>query len=140
MTYLIRDISPEEERRRERKKIPLPVAHLWDGTDTRCRMWSTGGIQKKNHYRVRATPEGRKVCNLCLGEPSLDQGFREALLRDPDPPPPPLAAPVASSAVETLLRKLGQADALFDVSERQVFDEEDIRLLRLLLSGPGEPF
>ena len=48
-------------------------------------MWSTGGIQKKSNYRVRATPEGRRVCNLCLGEPSLDRGFQEALLRDPDP-------------------------------------------------------
>lgn len=136
MTYLIRDISPEEERRRERKRIPLPVAHLWDGTDTRCRMWSTGGIQKKNRYFARATPEGRKVCNLCLGEPALDQGFWEALLRDPDPSPPSAPAGNTSAVRETLLRKLGPVNALFDASGLQVLDEKDIGALCLVLCEP----
>lgn len=140
MQYLLRIIGPKEARRREKKGFGPPVAHLWDGTDTQCRMWSTGGIQKIESYVARATPDGRPVCKLCLGEPPLDKGFQEAMLRDPDPSQTPAPAWDTSATREALLRKLGQADALFDVSERQVFDEEDIRLLRLLLSGHGEPF
>lgn len=143
MAYILRGIGSKEERRRVRKGYPpLPSAHLWDGTDTKCRMWSTGGIQKKDNYRVCATPEGRQICKLCLGESSLDEPLQGALPRDPDPLiVQPAKSPGHESAWtrENLLRKLGKADALYDVSELKVFDEEDVRLLRLLLEDPNYP-
>ena len=40
------------------------AAHIWTGTDTACKMLSTGGIRlgiKKPH----SSPEGRKICAMC---------------------------------------------------------------------------
>lgn len=45
------------------KKKP-PVAHIWEGNDTRCRMWSTGGIVKKDRYEVVATTD-HEICQIC---------------------------------------------------------------------------
>jgi len=40
------------------------VAHHWTGTDTYCRMASTGGLNKKK-YEVHTTDKGRKICTMC---------------------------------------------------------------------------
>lgn len=39
-------------------------AHLWDGNDTACRMYSTGGLSKKRY--VVADDGGRKLCGNCV--------------------------------------------------------------------------
>lgn len=53
MTYLVHPRKPSKK------------AHLWDGLDTYCRMYSTGGISARSHFRVFADPQGRPVCALC---------------------------------------------------------------------------
>lgn len=40
------------------------AVHLWDGSDTFCRMHSTGGLASR-HYTVSPTSEGRHICSLC---------------------------------------------------------------------------
>lgn len=40
-------------------------AHLWNGSDTVCRMWSTGGLRARRQFLVCDTPEGRKICHMC---------------------------------------------------------------------------
>lgn len=51
-------------KRRDRGRPP--VAHIWDGIDTLCRMHSTGGISRPG--RVTESTEGRSVCRLCRGD------------------------------------------------------------------------
>lgn len=41
------------------------VAHLWNGTDTACRMFSTGGMRKKRQ-RLSDSLLGKKICTMCL--------------------------------------------------------------------------
>lgn len=41
-------------------------AHLWNGIDTFCRMWSTGGLNtKKGDFILSSTACGKEVCSLC---------------------------------------------------------------------------
>lgn len=40
------------------------AAHYWNGDDSLCRMFSTGGLSKSN-YLVSGDVAGRKVCALC---------------------------------------------------------------------------
>ena len=40
------------------------VAHLWTGSDTVCRMFSTGGMKKKG-YEVFPETGGLPICSLC---------------------------------------------------------------------------
>jgi hypothetical protein len=40
-------------------------AHLWDGDDTVCRMWSTGGLAKRK-YSVQRKDLGLPVCSMCV--------------------------------------------------------------------------
>lgn len=64
MFYLVK------KGRRARKNA---VAHLWDGQDTICRLFSTGGLNDKFYQtamsREHLDPEGKKielpVCKLC---------------------------------------------------------------------------
>lgn len=39
-------------------------AHLWDGLDTFCRMWSTDGLGSS--YDLFPTNWGRGICKMCL--------------------------------------------------------------------------
>ena len=39
-------------------------AHLWNGSDTACRMGSTGGL-RMSEYAVVEDKEGRQVCSIC---------------------------------------------------------------------------
>ena len=40
------------------------VAHVWTGTDTACRMYSTGGMRKKR-YKLFTDPMGKPLCVMC---------------------------------------------------------------------------
>lgn len=40
-------------------------AHLWDGVDTVCRMYSTGGMSRKKKT-VSQSAHGRPICSMCL--------------------------------------------------------------------------
>lgn len=80
MKYLLRrDFTSTQKKRRQ----PRPaVAHLWHGTDTLCRMWSTGGITKEKRYRVSDSPEDRPICQMCRDRQinaSLNEQFKAAV-------------------------------------------------------------
>lgn len=47
------------------------TAHIWTGSDTACRQYSTGGIKHPHRYTVTDTPDGRQVCKNCRGADSL---------------------------------------------------------------------
>ena len=40
------------------------VVHFWTGTDTVCRMYSTGGI-KSQDFDIVTTTLGRNICTQC---------------------------------------------------------------------------
>ena len=57
---------------RERKGI----AHIWDGVDTLCRMYSTGGINKhrqRNKWVISDDKMNRKVCLMCVKGKSVQR-------------------------------------------------------------------
>jgi hypothetical protein len=39
-------------------------AHIWTGSDTVCRLWSTGGLTQSD-YSVHDDSMGRKICQKC---------------------------------------------------------------------------
>ena len=39
-------------------------AHIWNVTDTACRMWSTNGL-KKEWFSTHETTLGREICFMC---------------------------------------------------------------------------
>ncbi len=41
------------------------VAHIWDGADTFCTMWSTGGLKVNRGYSVKSQLLGRRICQQC---------------------------------------------------------------------------
>lgn len=41
-------------------------AHLWDGLDTLCTMWGTGGLGNAKGYKLYKTNLGRDICWMCL--------------------------------------------------------------------------
>jgi hypothetical protein len=58
-------------------------AHFWTGTDTACRLWSTGGLKARSQYRVVKERGRLPICSMCAGaRPDFDAGG--ALLDDPD--------------------------------------------------------
>lgn len=40
-------------------------AHHWDGHDTACKMWSTGGMNKDHKWSVHAGPGNHSICTMC---------------------------------------------------------------------------
>jgi len=40
-------------------------AHLWDGKDTYCHMFSTGGLVK-NKYQVFLKTFNQPICTMCM--------------------------------------------------------------------------
>ena len=46
-----------------RKKKPVTY-HLFDGSDTACRMWSTGGMNHRKYELVESV-ESLFLCTLC---------------------------------------------------------------------------
>ncbi len=53
MQYLIRDKGKNK------------AYHIWTGDDTACRMWSTGGMQKKKGYTLHDETMGLRLCCMC---------------------------------------------------------------------------
>ncbi len=45
------------------------ASHIWDGNDTACRMYSTGGMRRIDKYDVigdwRAHRNHRRLCSMC---------------------------------------------------------------------------
>jgi hypothetical protein len=42
-------------------------AHYWVGSDTACRMWSTGGIGRgRNKFALHDEPGNHPICSMCL--------------------------------------------------------------------------
>jgi hypothetical protein len=54
----------------------LSVAHIWDGEDTVCRMWSTGGLRGKKYKVENEVPSDTYVCELCE---QIQDGRREPI-------------------------------------------------------------
>lgn len=45
-------------------RIKASKAHIWDGEDTVCRMWGTGGLLQ-SAYEVVSEPGAKGVCSMC---------------------------------------------------------------------------
>jgi hypothetical protein len=41
------------------------AAHYWDGKDTACRMWSTGGMNQGRKWSVHDDPGEHPICTMC---------------------------------------------------------------------------
>ena len=41
------------------------AAHIWTGSDTACRMYSTGGMVKRKQ-EVVSQPLGKPICQMCI--------------------------------------------------------------------------
>lgn len=41
------------------------TVHHWNGIDTACRMWSTGGLKKSKKWLILKTSENRPICHMC---------------------------------------------------------------------------
>lgn len=41
------------------------AAHIWLGSDTACRMWSTGGIPKRKSFVLEPDSGDLRVCHMC---------------------------------------------------------------------------
>ena len=55
MTYLFNELKPKGK------------AHVWNGADTACTMWTTGGFRHdRAGWVVEATPRLRPVCQMCM--------------------------------------------------------------------------
>lgn len=45
------------------------TTHLWDGQDTLCHQWSSGGMHATRGWAAfKELPPGRKICGLCLNK------------------------------------------------------------------------
>lgn len=57
------------------RKKKARVAHLWNNlrNDTVCRTYSTGGIRRKNAYKVREHAGGLNICENCLRNAGLEK-------------------------------------------------------------------
>lgn len=52
MKYLVRNTSASS------------IAHIWNGYDTACKMFSSGGLNK-SRFDIKETDEGRGICTMC---------------------------------------------------------------------------
>jgi hypothetical protein len=51
------------------KKFKKNVAHIWDGSDTFCRMWKSNGMLRKERFEIAddlPTDIERDLCLICL--------------------------------------------------------------------------
>lgn len=76
--------------------------------------------------------------DLCMTPPPLDPNF----YGDGQTHAPRVGGRTARERqeAEALLRKLGKADALYDVAEREIWGEEEIRRVRAILQREAEAF
>lgn len=86
MQYLLRESRYKSKQHKKKQS----VAHIWNGVDTLCRMFSTGGFDK-SQYVVCDNTQDRGVCQMC-GSISLTEdkraaeqsAWRERMARDAD--------------------------------------------------------
>ena len=51
------------------------AAHIWLGSDTACRMYSTGGLRPGNK-KTFPSPMGKRVCHMCqVNMAKIDPNF-----------------------------------------------------------------
>lgn len=50
---------------RKKLKGKKAVAHVWNGEDTACRLWSTGGIGRSRPYEVQEVRGDHPICHMC---------------------------------------------------------------------------
>jgi hypothetical protein len=55
------------------KKLARAKPHIWCDGDTACRMFSTGGIRRKDDYTVTSVTGGREICHMCRMATVADQ-------------------------------------------------------------------
>lgn len=48
-----------------RNKGNKKSAHYWNGNDTVCRLWSTGGMNQKRGWTVHTDRCGFPICTMC---------------------------------------------------------------------------
>lgn len=58
------------------------VAHLWTGTDTVCRMYSTKGL-KEERQELTETTLGKRICTMCAIVKRKTQGSKTLPIRIP---------------------------------------------------------
>lgn len=46
-------------------------AHYWNGKDTLCRLWSTGGMNPRRKWIVAPDPQGHPICTMCINVTKL---------------------------------------------------------------------
>ncbi len=47
-------------------------AHFWDGLNTLCTMWNTGGLGRAKGYHLYNTNLGREICWMCTKNSQQD--------------------------------------------------------------------
>lgn len=60
------------------KQSKKAKAHIWTGSDTLCRLWSTGGIPNKHKFNEYDTMGEKQVCQIC-DKVRKEQGFDKNL-------------------------------------------------------------
>lgn len=62
------------------------VAHLWDGKDTLCRLWSTNLCKFKSSrkYHVNLDSAGKKICQMCQQELNKNSNNDSSVLKAND--------------------------------------------------------
>jgi hypothetical protein len=58
---------------------PKRKSHIWLGTDTACRMWSTGGLIQTKRWDYYIEPP-TEICTLCHPE---RYGIESPVVREP---------------------------------------------------------
>jgi hypothetical protein len=71
MEYLVKTKGPDGKQ--------LGRCHIWDGGDTLCRMWSTGGIGTRGCWVVTDEKPVRGICSNCksVERHAVDSEFQE---------------------------------------------------------------
>lgn len=86
--FLIRDSNPNA------------TAHHWDGHDTACKMWSTGGMNKNKKWSIRAASGSHPICTMCANV-QAKKGIGNAMDE--------MRKPMQTSAVRVAQVELGAA-------------------------------
>lgn len=66
-----------------RKSGQKSKAHYWNGQDTACCMWSTGGMDHDREWVVSKTADGHPICKLCKDRPEVGDYPQQPLSQPP---------------------------------------------------------
>lgn len=56
------------------KKLKAKTKHLWNGLDTVCRLYSTGGLNPENHVQV--PDSDLPLCTMCDRKDKAFKGIK----------------------------------------------------------------